>query len=116
MRFLVDECTGPKVAKWLRARGHDVFSAYDQARGQSDDELLRKAVEGSRILITNDRDFGMKRYRDGRSHCGVVFLRLTDERAICKIAVLGRLLDAHQHELSNHFVVASEDRIRFSRA
>lgn len=26
MRFLVDECTGPKVAAWLRSEGHDVFS------------------------------------------------------------------------------------------
>src|SRR5579872_1322935 len=26
MRFLVDECTGPAVAAWLRTEGHDVFS------------------------------------------------------------------------------------------
>ena len=25
MRFLVDECTGPKVAQWLRDQGHEVF-------------------------------------------------------------------------------------------
>jgi len=32
MRFLVDECTGPKVARWLREQGHEVFSVYDEAR------------------------------------------------------------------------------------
>ena len=32
MRFLVDECTGPAVAKWLRSLHHDVFSVYDEAR------------------------------------------------------------------------------------
>jgi hypothetical protein len=26
MRFLVDESTGPKVARWLREQGHVVFS------------------------------------------------------------------------------------------
>jgi len=26
MRFLVDECTGPAVAEWLRMDGHDVVS------------------------------------------------------------------------------------------
>jgi predicted nuclease of predicted toxin-antitoxin system len=26
MRFLVDECIGPTVARWLRAQGHTVFS------------------------------------------------------------------------------------------
>ena len=30
MRFLVDECTGPAVADWLRQQGHDVLSAYDK--------------------------------------------------------------------------------------
>lgn len=33
MRFLVDECTGPSVARWLREQGYDVFSVYEQARG-----------------------------------------------------------------------------------
>ena len=26
MRFLVDECTGPKVAQWLREQNNEVFS------------------------------------------------------------------------------------------
>lgn len=33
MRFLVDECTGPAVARWLRDQQHDVFSVYEEARG-----------------------------------------------------------------------------------
>ena len=33
MRFLVDECTGPKVAEWLRGQGHEVFSVFEEARG-----------------------------------------------------------------------------------
>ena len=31
MRFLVDECTGPAAVVWLRKRGHDVFSVYEEA-------------------------------------------------------------------------------------
>lgn len=30
MRFLVDESTGPDVARWLRTLGHDVLSVYDE--------------------------------------------------------------------------------------
>lgn len=26
MRFLVDECTGPAVARWLREQKHEAFS------------------------------------------------------------------------------------------
>ncbi|CAD7781043.1 hypothetical protein BLFGPEAP_02694 [Candidatus Methanoperedenaceae archaeon GB50] len=32
MRFLVDECTGPAVARWSQRLHHDVFSVYDEAR------------------------------------------------------------------------------------
>ena len=43
MRFLVDECTGSRVATWLAENGHEVFSVYDEARGSTDDEILTKA-------------------------------------------------------------------------
>ena len=43
MRFLVDECTGPRVARWLREQGYDVVSVYEQARGMDDDSILEKA-------------------------------------------------------------------------
>ena len=50
MRFLVDECSGPTLARWLEEQGHDVFSVYEQARGITDEEVLRIAVETERIV------------------------------------------------------------------
>ena len=85
MRFLVDECTGPAVARWLRQRGYEVFSVYEEARGIDDDEIIRKAFEENWILITNDKDFGEKVYRERHPHRGVVLLRLGDERTSNKI-------------------------------
>ena len=64
MRFLVDECTGPVVARWLRQRGYEVFSVYEQARGITDDEIIAKANSEKWILITNDKDFGEQIFRD----------------------------------------------------
>ncbi len=58
MRFLVDESTGPSVAEWLSAQGHEVFSVYDSARGMDDSEIVKIAFDDNRILITNDKDFG----------------------------------------------------------
>ncbi len=84
MRFLVDECTGPAVAQWLRTMSHDVFSVYDSARGMPDQRVLEKAYSENRILITNDKDFGEKVFRDQHPHHGVVFLRLVDERPAYK--------------------------------
>jgi predicted nuclease of predicted toxin-antitoxin system len=72
MRFLVDECTGSRVANWLREEGHQVFSVYDQARGISDNVIINKAFDENWILITNDKDFGEKVYRENRPHKGII--------------------------------------------
>ena len=40
MRFLVDECTGPAVARWLRRQGHEVFFVYEEARGMEDEGIM----------------------------------------------------------------------------
>ena len=116
MRFLVDESTGPVVARWLGDQGHDVFSIFDQARGATDDEVIHRAYVEDRILITNDKDFGEKVYRERRPHRGIVSLRLEDERTASKIAVLQRLLEGYRDRLPGHFVVVNETRIRFARS
>lgn len=116
MRFLVDECTGPAVARWLRDQSHEVFSVYEEARGTSDDDILNKANSENWILITNDKDFGDKVYRDKRPHHGVIFLRLQDERAVSKIDAIEKLLDGYQDQLAGAFVVVTETQVRFVHA
>ncbi|MGB3299823.1 MAG: DUF5615 family PIN-like protein [Phormidesmis sp.] len=114
MKFLVDECTGPFVAKWLSAEGYQVFSVFDELRGASDNELLAKAYAENWIFITNDKDFGEMIYRQNRSHCGIVFLRLRDQRSFVKIDVLSRLISLYADRLTDAFVVVTETQIRFS--
>ena len=115
MRFLVDECTGPAVAHWLIEQNHEVFSVYEKSRGMEDDYIIRKAFDENRILITNDKDFGEKVYREGRPHRGVIFLRLDDERADSKIETLRRLLEMYADQLPDRFVVVTEKQVRFAR-
>ena len=116
MRFIVDECAGPAVAHWLRGQKHEVFSVYEQARGMEDDAILAKAFAEDWILITNDKDFGEKVYRERRPHKGIVLLRLEDERAANKIAALQRLLESYANQLPNQFVVVAESQVRFVRS
>jgi predicted nuclease of predicted toxin-antitoxin system len=115
MRFLVDESTGPRVAEWLDGQGHDVVSIYHTARGVDDEVVLQMAYDDDRILITNDRDFGEKVYREHKSHRGTILLRLADERAPVKIDVLQRLLENYSDRLANQFVVVTETRVRFAK-
>lgn len=115
MRFLVDECTGPAVARWLRAQGHDVFSIYEQLRGADDEKIIEMAAKENWILITNDKDFGEKVFRNRHPHRGVIFLRLEDERFAVKINVLSQLLENHAQHLADRFVVVTELRVRYAR-
>ncbi|MEA3440854.1 MAG: DUF5615 family PIN-like protein [Chloroflexota bacterium] len=112
MRFIVDECTGPGVAKWLQKHGHEVFSIYEQARGVEDDEIIEHAYVGNYILITNDKGFGEQIFREEKPHRGVILLRLDDERMNNKIAVIQRLLDRYSNQLENNFIVVSENKVR----
>jgi predicted nuclease of predicted toxin-antitoxin system len=113
VRFLVDEYTGPVVARWLRGQQHEVFSVYDEARGMHDDDIIKKAANEDWVLTTNDKDFGEEVYRRRRPHRGVVLLRLANERANNKIAVFQRLLGSHADRLHDQFVVVTETRVRF---
>jgi len=115
LRFLVDESTGPAVARWLRQQQHDVFSVYEQARGPDDAAVLQRAVSEDRILITNDKDFGELIFRDRRAQRGAVLLRLQDERAANKIETIRRLLEHYAEQLSGNFVVTTGTSVRIVR-
>ncbi len=114
MRFLVDECTGTKVAKWLQDNGYEVFSVFEEARGMTDDEILTKAFAESWILITNDKDFGEMVFRERHAHHGVIFLRLDDERASNKIEVLRKLLENYSEKLAENFVTVTETKVQIA--
>jgi predicted nuclease of predicted toxin-antitoxin system len=115
MRFLVDECTGPAVAQWLKENGHDVFSVFDERPGIPDEEVLRLAFSERRILITNDKDFGEKVFWQRQAHHGVILLRLKDERSKNKTDVLRKLLAQYKEVLAERFFVATEYQVRFRK-
>lgn len=115
MRFLIDECAGPAVARWLQSQGHEVYSVYDSSPGVDDEIILKKLYSENRILITLDKDFGEKIYRDNCLHHGVILLRLEDERPANAIAVLRHALRQLGPTIEDHFVVVTETKIRIAR-
>jgi predicted nuclease of predicted toxin-antitoxin system len=116
MKFIVDECTGPMVARWLVAEGYDILSISLDRKGISDKEILEIAVGEERVVITNDKDFGELIFKEKLSHSGVIFLRLTDETAINKVFVLKNLLKNHFQIIDKeHFIVVTEKSIRSIR-
>lgn len=114
MNFLADEsCVGP-VIRALRQTGHDVVAIAEIAKGATDEEVLRRALEEKRLLITEDRDFGELVYVRGQPSAGVILVRFPNQARLSKpatvidvVARLGlRLLDA--------FTVVEPGRVRIN--
>jgi len=114
MRFLVDECCGPVVAKWLREQGYDVCSVAEELFGVDDDVIITKAWDETRIIVTSDKDFGEKVYRERRTHHGILLLRLEDERPHNALFVLRNALKQLGQSVQDRFVVVTETRIRIA--
>ncbi len=112
IKFLVDECTGTNVAKWINEQGFDVFSVFDELRGASDKEILEKCFNEDYILITNDKDFGEMIFRQKEAHKGIIFIRCEPNNFKKRIEVLELLFKNHLSELSLNFVVVTNDKIR----
>lgn len=79
MRLLLDEhLSARRIATPLRRRGHDVEALHEEPRawGMADDEVLERATEAGRIVVTrNGRDFielARAWADERRSHAGIL--------------------------------------------
>lgn len=112
LKFLVDECVGIIVARWLQENYSDVVSILDGMSGTKDSTILEKACTENRIVITNDKDFGDLVFQKKMPHTGVILLRLQNDSSKNRIAALEKLFEAHFHELQDNFTVISDVGIR----
>jgi predicted nuclease of predicted toxin-antitoxin system len=99
MRFIVDESTGQGVANFLKALGHDVAVVAEEMLQAEDQDILARAVADARIVVTNDKDFGDLVFRNGLPHAGILLLRLVNESAANRIAVVKSVLEGHAADL-----------------
>lgn len=100
MRLFLDaHISGPRIARALRERGHDVRSADEEREldGLEDEHLLELAAGECRVMITFDvKDFTViaRRWAEaGRTHAGLGIVVGIDTGAF------GVILDALAREL-----------------
>lgn len=103
------------VVRHLRASGHDVLAVAEIMPYAQDNEILAVALEQTRVLITNDRDFGELVFRSEMGHVGIVLLRLQDENSERRVSIMDTLLQHYSDRLPGNFVVATDDRVRIRR-
>ena len=98
----------------LRAQGHDVAWVRVEAPGSSDLEVIGRAAEENRLILTFDKDFGELIFRLGKAASnGVILFRIRAPSAeyIAKTAVAA--LDSRT-DWEGYFSVVEDDRIRMT--
>jgi predicted nuclease of predicted toxin-antitoxin system len=112
MRFVADENISRRVIDRLRADGNDVMSVAGPLAGIPDTEVLKVAEAESRILITEDQDFGELVVRQRLGIRGVVLLeldRLSTETEADRVA---EVVAAHADQLAGNLIVIEPACIR----
>lgn len=114
MKVLLDVCIAPNVERELSALGHEVVWAGAWEESPSDELILAKAFQESRVVITLDKDFGELGVLRQLPHHGIV--RLVDFRSIHQGAVSARILSAYAEDLeAGALITAQPGRVRIRR-
>lgn len=113
MKFLVDESAGIEVSRKLKQMSFDTISVIQSMKGADDEDIIRRAVDENRVIITNDKDFGWlaSLYKPP----GVVLLRLKDERTENKVKMVSHIIKKYRDTIPGSILVASEKKVRIRR-
>lgn len=116
MRFLADESCDFIVVTALRAVGHDVSAIVEINPGAEDEVVLALARSETRVLLTEDKDFGLLAYAIRHETAGVVLFRFP---ARARSALGQSIVDVVAElgdRIAGAFVVVEPGRARLSRA
>ncbi len=112
MKLLLDTCTWSGARAALEEAGHDVIWAGDWPQDPGDDEILARAEQAGRVLVTLDKDFGELAFKSQLpAACGIILFRISasspEHVANVAIAVLESRTD-----WAGHLAVIEDRRIR----
>lgn len=89
MRVLVDANLSPHGARLLKAAGHDAVAVRDlELQDAPDDEILDRALNDDRVIISHDTDFGTLLAVRRQSKPSFVLVRSADPLTADQVAGL----------------------------
>ena len=117
MRLLADLHIAPRTVEFLRTLGHNVCRVTDLLPANaSDEEIVERAAQDRRVILTQDLDFSSIIALSGRQTPSLLSLRLNSSKVEIVNAVLQRMLPVLESELEQGALVTIEDqRVRLRR-
>lgn len=73
---------------------------------------MKNAYQEKRVIITNDKDFGYLIFKSNLTALAIILFRFNDESPMLKIEAIKAILNLPEEKVLNHFIVASEHKIR----
>jgi predicted nuclease of predicted toxin-antitoxin system len=109
LSFLTDENIDQEVVKFLRDQGFDVLDIKEQGLFRlSDRSILELAEKQSRVVISQDSDFGTLIFRDKMDVRGVIYLRPGHESPEVHLQTMEAILSANL-DLTSPFMLVGEN-------
>ena len=102
------------MVRALRAVDYDVKAVRDVMPGAPDEEVAELAVQESRILLTEDKDFGQIVFASSNVSPGVIFIRFPGNARQTMAQTVIQLVQKSAEKLEGRFVVVQPGRIRIS--
>jgi predicted nuclease of predicted toxin-antitoxin system len=115
VKFLADESCAGSVIRALREAGHDVLAIAQLAKGETDAQVLERAVAEKRVVITEDRDFGEIVYARGSSSAGVIFVKFHSRARLAKPTAVVEAVAKLGARLQDAFAVVEPGRVRIAK-
>ncbi len=114
MRFLADMGISPASVNFLRALGHDAVHLHELGLDRlPDPEILAKAQQEGRVVLTSDLDFGNLLAASGERLPSVIIFRLQDMRPANVNRHVREAIEKHSDALAGGAVFSvAEGRIR----
>ena len=111
MKVLLDTCVWGQSRAEIEEHGHDVVWAGDWDEDPGDEEILARAHNEHRVLVTLDKDFGELAILRDAPHSGILRLVSVPAKQQAKLCV--EVLERHGDELSSGAIITVEmDRLR----
>lgn len=113
MDFLANENFPILSIRLLRNAGHKVASVIEDTPGAKDRQVLQRAYEESRIILTFDRDYGELIYRHKLPiPTGVVYFRFAPSTPEEPAEMLLNVLKKAEVKVVGKFTVVERGKIR----
>ncbi len=116
LKLLTDENIAKSLVKVLREKGYDVKDIKEENLfGISDIEIINKAKEEDRVILTHDKDFANLLNYPMQSHKGVVLIRYKNQSPSYVIARVIPLLGTIKNKLKGSLIIVTEDLVKIYR-